>query len=82
MAKGELRRLTDRPLHIVPELVGQPVAPPFGRAVALAMDYLILPIPATTVAVAAAALLLVPRTAERPKRKPARPAVKPKKSAP
>ncbi len=58
MAKGEPRRLTDSPLHIAPEFVGQPVASPFRRAVALAVDYLVLLIPAVTVAVAAAALSL------------------------
>ena len=58
MSKREPRRLTDRPLHIVPELVGQPVASPLRRAVAFAVDYAVLFIPAVLVALAAAALSL------------------------
>jgi hypothetical protein len=52
------RLLTDEPLHVAPELLGQPVASPLRRAVALAVDYLILLLPVLAVAIGAAALSL------------------------
>ena len=56
------RRLTDEPLHVAPEFVGQPLAGPLRRAVAFAVDYAVLFFPAILVALAAAVLSL--RTAD------------------
>lgn len=54
----EPRRLTDEPLHVAPEFVGRPLATPTRRAVAFAVDYAVLFIPAILVALAAAVLSL------------------------
>ncbi len=50
--------LTPEPLHVSPGLVGQPLAPPWRRAAALAVDYVILILPALAVALSVAALSL------------------------
>lgn len=50
--------LTPDPLHVSPGLVGQPLAPPWRRALALAVDYLVLILPALAVALSVAALSL------------------------
>ena len=52
------RCLTDQPMHVAPELLGKPVASPLRRAVALALDYLILILPVLAVALGAAVLSL------------------------
>jgi len=52
------RLLTDEPLHLAPELVGLPLASPFRRAVALAVDYVVLLLPVLAVAITAATLSL------------------------
>jgi RDD family len=52
------RLLTDTPLHVAPEYLGQPLASPIRRALALAVDYVILLLPMVAVAWFAAALSL------------------------
>ncbi len=54
----EPRRLTEEPLHVAPEFVGRPLATPTRRAVAFAVDYVVLFVPAILVALAAAVLSL------------------------
>jgi len=52
------RRLTNEPMYVAPELLGQPLAGPLRRAAALGVDVLILLLPALAVAIAAAAFSL------------------------
>jgi uncharacterized RDD family membrane protein YckC len=56
--RREPRRFTDEPIHVAPEFVGRPLASPSRRAVAFAVDYLVLFFPALLVALAAAVLSL------------------------
>ncbi|MEW6758571.1 MAG: RDD family protein [Acidobacteriota bacterium] len=53
------RRLTADVLHVAPSLVGQPLASPGRRLLALVLDYLILLLPTLAVAVAAAYVSLL-----------------------
>lgn len=53
-----LRVLTDIHLNVSPDLVGQPLASPARRFLALAVDYLILFVPSVVVAAGAALLAL------------------------
>jgi hypothetical protein len=52
------RYLTDEPLRVVPELIGQSLASPTRRALALAADWAVLVLPSVVVALAAALLSL------------------------
>jgi hypothetical protein len=52
------RLLSDSSLHVSPELVGQPVATPLRRAVAFAVDWVVLIVPVLAVAFGAASLAL------------------------
>jgi uncharacterized RDD family membrane protein YckC len=52
------RYLTDEPLRVVPELIGQELASPRRRALALAVDWVVLVLPSVAVALAAALLSL------------------------
>jgi uncharacterized RDD family membrane protein YckC len=49
-----IRHLTDEPLRVVPKLVGQPLASPTRRALALVADGVILVLPSVAVALAVA----------------------------
>lgn len=46
-----IRRLSDRPLRVVPELLGAELASPLRRALAFAIDYIVLFVPSVAVAV-------------------------------
>ncbi len=52
------RYLTDEPLRVVAELCGQPLASPLRRALALAVDWIVLVLPSLAVALGAALLSL------------------------
>jgi uncharacterized RDD family membrane protein YckC len=52
------RYLTDEPLRVVPELIGQELASPRRRAFALAVDWVVLVLPSVAVALGAALLSL------------------------
>lgn len=52
------RRLTDEPLRVLPELVGAELAGPWRRAIALAIDYVVLFLPTLVLALGAAAFFL------------------------
>jgi hypothetical protein len=52
------RVLTDHSLKVLPELVGAPLASPFRRAVALALDCALIALPSAAVAVLVAAIAL------------------------
>ena len=54
----QTRSLTDEPLRVIPELVGQPLASPTRRALALAVDWAVLVLPTVAVALGAALLSL------------------------
>jgi hypothetical protein len=55
---GAARALTDEPLHVAPELLGQPLASPLRRGSALAIDLAIVIVPSLVVALAAALVAL------------------------
>ena len=52
------RLLNDSPLHVSRDLIGRPIATPLRRAVAFAIDWVVLIVPVLAVAVGAAALSL------------------------
>ena len=52
------RYLTDEPLRVMSDLIGQPLASPRRRAFALAVDWLVLALPSIAVALGAALLSL------------------------
>jgi uncharacterized RDD family membrane protein YckC len=49
------RLVTDEPLRVQPDLIGRPLAAPWRRFVAFAVDYLVLLVPSLLLAVAASA---------------------------